>query len=168
MMLHEDLGNLDKAREKAEEIMAFGKKMPQIFALEIGSERVMLELMTTNRKEVIEQLWTKQMQTYTKASSKYSPMKLAVLCAVEMIMTTTGKRPRHTTGRLPTTSTTMLCQERQRRRWSLRDISSTAQKTKKQREAVRKACQCLNYVTILGTDYTDFTDKINKKTVKSV
>lgn len=86
MAQHEDLGNLDKAREIAEEIMAFDKKLPQIFAMEIGSERVMLELMTTNRKEVTEQLWTKQTQTYTKANSKYSPMKLAVLCAVEMIM----------------------------------------------------------------------------------
>ena len=85
MSLLEDKGNLDKAREIAEELMTFGKKLPQIFALEVGTENVMLELMTTNRRDIVEKLWNKQLQRYTSANSKYSPMKFAVLYAVELI-----------------------------------------------------------------------------------
>lgn len=85
MSLLEDKGNLDKAREIAEELMTFGKKLPQIFALEVGAENVMLELMTTNRRDIVEKLWNKQLQRYTSANSKYSPMKFAVLYAVELI-----------------------------------------------------------------------------------
>ena len=85
MSLLEDKGNLDKAREIAEELMTFGKKLPQIFALEVGAENVMLELMTTSRRDIVEKLWNKQLQRYTSANSKYSPMKFAVLYAVELI-----------------------------------------------------------------------------------
>lgn len=85
MSLLEDKGYLDKAREIAEELMTFGKKLPQIFALEVGAENVMLELMTTNRRDIVEKLWNKQLQRYTSANSKYSPMKFAVLYAVELI-----------------------------------------------------------------------------------
>gem|GEM_PF-4786672 len=34
------------------------------------------------------------------------------------------------------------------------------------RKTARKDRRCLHCVTILGTDYTDFHGKINKKTVK--
>lgn len=85
MALEEDLGHYDHAREMAEEMIGFGKKLPQLFALEIGGERVMLELMTLNRKEIVDELWTKPLQAYTKANSKYSPMKLAVLYAYELL-----------------------------------------------------------------------------------
>ena len=85
MSLLEDKGNLDKAREIAEELMTFGKKLPPIVALEVGTENVMLELMTTNRRDIVEKLWNKQLQRYTSANSKYSPMKFAVLYAVELI-----------------------------------------------------------------------------------
>ena len=44
-----------------------------------------LELMTINRQEVINVLWTKQVARYTEAGSKYSPIKCAVLYAYELL-----------------------------------------------------------------------------------
>ena len=85
MALLEDKGELDKARQVAEELMALGKKLPQLLQMEVANERVMLELMTTNRKEVINELWTKQVARYTEANSKYSPIKCAVLYAYELL-----------------------------------------------------------------------------------
>lgn len=85
MALLEDQGRLDEARLVAEELMALGKKLPQLLQLEIGGERVMLELMTTRRPEVVSQLWTKTLARYTEANSKYSPIKCAVLYAYELL-----------------------------------------------------------------------------------
>lgn len=85
MALLEDKGELDKARQVAEELMALGKKLPQLLQMEVANERVMLELMTTNRQEVVDKLWTKQVARYTEANSKYSPIKCAVLYAYELL-----------------------------------------------------------------------------------
>ena len=85
MALLEDKGELDKARLVAEELMALGKKLPQLLQMELANERVMLELMTTSREEVIDELWTKQVARYTEANSKYSPIKCAVLYAYELL-----------------------------------------------------------------------------------
>ena len=85
MALLEDKGELDKARLVAEELMALGKKLPQLLQMELANERVMLELMTTSREEVINELWTKQVARYTEANSKYSPIKCAVLYAYELL-----------------------------------------------------------------------------------
>lgn len=85
MSLQEDLGNYDEARIIAEEISAFGDKTPSLFRMETEGEHTMLELMTTNRQEVVESLWTKQLEAYTKNSSKYSPIKLSVLYAYELL-----------------------------------------------------------------------------------
>ena len=85
MALLEDKGELDKARLVAEELMALGKKLPQLLKMELANERVMLELMTTIREEVIDELWTKQVARYTEANSKYSPIKCAVLYAYELL-----------------------------------------------------------------------------------
>ena len=81
----EDQGKLDEAREVAEEIMAIGKKLPLLFFNEVCGERVMLELLTTNRPEVVEQLWTKQLAQYTESNSKYSPIKNAILFTYELL-----------------------------------------------------------------------------------
>lgn len=85
MALLEDKGELEKARQIAEELMALGKKLPQLLQMEVANERVMLELMTTNRKDVIEELWTKQVARYTEVNSKYSPIKCAVLYTYELM-----------------------------------------------------------------------------------
>jgi hypothetical protein len=45
----------------------------------------MLELMTINRQEVINVVWTKQVARYTEAGCKYSPIKCAVLYAYELL-----------------------------------------------------------------------------------
>ena len=39
----------------------------------------MLELLTSNRKSVVDQIWTEKLEKYTLANCKFSPMKLAVL-----------------------------------------------------------------------------------------
>lgn len=44
-----------------------------------------LELMTINRQEVINVLWTKRVARYTEAGCKYSPIKCAVLYAYELL-----------------------------------------------------------------------------------
>jgi hypothetical protein len=85
MALLEDRMQPDKAREVAEEVMALGKKLPQLLRLEVGGERVMLELMTSNRREVVEGLWDNQLARYTERNGKYSPMKNAVLYAYELL-----------------------------------------------------------------------------------
>ena len=81
----EDQGKLDEARQVAEEIMAVGKQLPQLFYNEVCGERVMLELLTLNRPEVVQQLWTKSIAQYTEANEKYSAMKKAVLFTYELL-----------------------------------------------------------------------------------
>lgn len=85
MMLLEDIGQYERAREVADELLSLGKKLPQLLQLEVSGEAVMLELMTTNRRDVAEQLWTKQLERYVKQNSKYSPIKCAILYAYELI-----------------------------------------------------------------------------------
>jgi hypothetical protein len=85
MSLLEDKMQIDEARQVAEEIMALGKKLPQLFRMEVAGERVMLELMTTKRPEVVDELWDKQLSRYTEMNSKYSPIKCAVLYTVELL-----------------------------------------------------------------------------------
>ena len=85
MMLLEDLGEYERAREVTEELLSLGKKLPQLLQLEVGGDAVMLELMTTNRREVAERLWTKQLERYVKQNSQYSPIKCAVLYAYELL-----------------------------------------------------------------------------------
>ena len=85
MTLLEDRTRLDEARQVAEELMNLGNKLPGLFKLEVGGERVMLELLTSNRREVITELWDKQLSRYTEMNSKYSPIKCAVLFAYESL-----------------------------------------------------------------------------------
>lgn len=83
MTLLEDQGRLDEALKVGEELMSLGKKLPQIYHLEVGGERVMLELLTSNRAEVVAELWTDTLEKYTVMNSKYSPIKCAVLFTYE-------------------------------------------------------------------------------------
>ena len=79
MTLLEDTGRYEEARMVSEELASMGNHLPMLYHMEVGSERVMLELLTSNRKSVVDQIWTKKLEKYTQANSKFSPMKLAVL-----------------------------------------------------------------------------------------
>lgn len=85
MALLEDKQRYDEARQVAEELMALGKKLPQLYKLEVSGEQVMLELLTTQRHDIVDELWDKQLARYTEANSKYSPIKCAVLYAYELL-----------------------------------------------------------------------------------
>lgn len=56
-----------------------------LFALETVGEHIIAELLTQNRRDVVEKLWTKQAAKYTTSNSKYSPCKLAALYAIELL-----------------------------------------------------------------------------------
>ncbi len=56
-----------------------------LFALETMGEHIIAELLTQNRQDVVEKLWTKQAAKYTTSNSKYSPSKLAALYAIELL-----------------------------------------------------------------------------------
>ena len=56
-----------------------------LFALETMGEHIIAELLTQNRQDVVEKLWTKQTAKYTTSNSKYSPSKLAALYAIELL-----------------------------------------------------------------------------------
>ena len=85
MALLEDRQRYEEACLVAEELMALGKKLPQLYKLEVEGERVMLELLTTQRHDVVDKLWDKQLERYTIANCKYSPIKCAVLYAYELL-----------------------------------------------------------------------------------
>ena len=51
---------------------------------EVG-KHIIAELLTQNRREVVEKLWTKQAEKYTTSNCKYSPCKLAALYAIEQL-----------------------------------------------------------------------------------
>ena len=56
-----------------------------LFALETVGEHIITELLTHNRQDIVEKLWTKQAAKYTTSNSKYSPSKLAALYAIELL-----------------------------------------------------------------------------------
>ena len=56
-----------------------------LFALETVGEYIIAELLTQNRRNVVEKLRTKQAAKYTTSNSKYSPSKLAALYAIELL-----------------------------------------------------------------------------------
>ena len=60
-------------------------KLPLLFALETVGEHIIAELLTQNRRDVVEKLWTKQAAKYITSNCKYSPSKLAALYAIELL-----------------------------------------------------------------------------------
>lgn len=82
----------DEAREIAEEMMAQEEALPQLFLMEVASDRLLLELATLRRSDVIDALWNKKfkvagmtLQKYVMEYRKYLPMKCAILFAYELI-----------------------------------------------------------------------------------
>ncbi len=83
--LLEDEGLWDEARIAYEHLENIKPKLPLLFALETASEHILTELLTQNRRDVVEKLWTKQAAKYTTNNYKYSPSKLAALYAIELL-----------------------------------------------------------------------------------
>lgn len=83
--LLEDEGHWDEARIAYEHLENIKPKLPLFFALETVGEHIIAELLTQNRQDVVEKLWTKQAAKYTTSNGKYSPSKLAALYAIELL-----------------------------------------------------------------------------------
>ena len=83
--LLEDEGHWDEARIAYEHLEYIKPKLPLLFALETVGEYIIAELLTQNRRNVVEKLRTKQAAKYTTSNSKYSPSKLAALYAIELL-----------------------------------------------------------------------------------
>lgn len=81
----EDEGKYVEARKIAEEMTAKDKRLSQVIRNEMLCDHVLLEMLTENRREVVDTLWTKSLQSYLKATSKYSAGKLVVLYAYELL-----------------------------------------------------------------------------------
>lgn len=79
-----DSGRLDEAREMTEEFLRLEKVVPQVFRMEVICDRLLLELMTLRREEVISKWWTKEQQKYVQAYRTSAPMKSALLFAYEL------------------------------------------------------------------------------------
>ena len=92
--LLEDLGQFDEARIVYEEIGTFGKGVPDLIKLEIGADRILMELLTTARPDVVEQLYDKQLQVYIKSTYKFSPIKNAALYALALLRDNDASRAR--------------------------------------------------------------------------
>jgi len=67
----EDTGRLDEAADLAEEILAAGDKVPQIYRYEILCESLFLELIGEGRLDRVEKLYTPELQRYIKATDAY-------------------------------------------------------------------------------------------------
>lgn len=80
----EDEGRLEDALAVGEDMLSFGPRLPQLFQMEVGSETVMLLLMTDGDRNRVEQLWTKSLDKYVRSIHRYSPLKCAVLYAYEL------------------------------------------------------------------------------------
>lgn len=81
----EDCGRLDEARQVCEELDALGDKFPALFRMETSVDHILLELLTSARREVVARLLTKQLQAYIKANLRYSAMKSACLYALALL-----------------------------------------------------------------------------------
>lgn len=83
--LLEDEGLWNEACIAYEQLNNVKPKLPLLFSLETASEHILTELLTQNRQDIVEKLWTKQAEKYTTSNSKYSPSKLAALYAIELL-----------------------------------------------------------------------------------
>lgn len=80
----------EEARLITEELTALGESLPMIFQMELSGDRLLLELITLNRNDVVDELWNKKfgsngmnLQKYVTSYSKYFPLKNCILFAYE-------------------------------------------------------------------------------------
>ncbi|MBQ8047871.1 MAG: hypothetical protein IJ196_08105 [Prevotella sp.] len=81
----EDQNLYEEARAYLEQVKAATPTVPALIQMEIDGEQVLLELITTGRKEVVDRLWTRQLQSYVKTAAKSSAGKQTILFAYELI-----------------------------------------------------------------------------------
>lgn len=87
---HIDQLRFDEAKIITEEIATSGNTMPALFSMELACDRLLLELVTSNRAEIINELWNEKygqlvLSDYIKKYSQYFPLKCATLFAYELI-----------------------------------------------------------------------------------
>lgn len=82
--LLEDLGRFDEARRVYEEISSFGKDLPGMIKLEIGADHILMELLTTARRDIVDKIYDKSLQAYINSSYKFSPIKAVALYALAL------------------------------------------------------------------------------------
>ena len=80
----EDQGRYSEARAVCEELDGI-EKLPQLLCMEKNADHILLELLTTGRKDVVDRILTKQTMRYLEANKAYSPMKTAALFAVNLL-----------------------------------------------------------------------------------
>ena len=81
----EDGGKYAEAHAVAEDIAAHEEQLPPLYRLEFNGERTLIELLTSARKEVIEKIWTKELERHLRQNSKYSAGKCVILYAYELL-----------------------------------------------------------------------------------
>lgn len=82
--LLEDSGLFDEARRVYEEISSFGNDLPGMIKLEIGADHILMELLTTARRDIVETIYDKWLKAYINSSYKYSPIKTVALYALAL------------------------------------------------------------------------------------
>lgn len=82
----EDDGRFEEALSACEELQAWDdKRLPRYLRMELSAEQITLELLTSARKEVIEKLWTPQLQKYVEAGSRYSTSKMVTRLGIALL-----------------------------------------------------------------------------------
>lgn len=82
--LLEDSGRFDEARRVYEEISSFGNDLPGMIKLEIGADHILMELLTTARRDIVETIYDKWLKAYINSSYKFSPIKAVALYALAL------------------------------------------------------------------------------------
>lgn len=75
----------DDARIAFEQLDNITIELPSFYSLELASCHVIVELLTLKRRNIVKKLWTKRVEKYTMKRRKYSPTKLAILYAIELL-----------------------------------------------------------------------------------
>ncbi|MDO4497450.1 MAG: hypothetical protein Q4B58_06455 [Bacteroidales bacterium] len=82
----EDQGRFEEARSMCEELQAWDdKQLPLILRIELTTEQITLELLTSCRKEVIAKLWTPQVKKCIEIGSRYASPKMVARLAIALL-----------------------------------------------------------------------------------
>ena len=76
-----DQGRFVEAHAAVADLLVHFDELPQIVRFELAGEYVFTELLTTERKEIVEKYWTKKQADYVKAGAKFSSAKQRILFA---------------------------------------------------------------------------------------
>ena len=76
-----DEGNFLAAHAAVEDLLQHFDELPKLIQFEQAGEYVFTELLTENRKEIIDKYWTKEQVDYVKNSARFSSSKQRILFA---------------------------------------------------------------------------------------